>query len=95
VRQQPVRTELIEVPVDRYIALPAALTAPLLPPAPPPRNCTLRGGTPTVCALEAVLWSTQWKALLDRANEDRATASRLGREAAEAGRSDRDGEVKP
>lgn len=89
------RTELIEVQVDRYIALPVALTAPLPPPVPPPRDCRIHDGTPTVCALEAVLWSTQWKALLDRANEDRATASRLGREAAAAGLSGRDGEVKP
>ena len=93
-RPQSVSTELIEVPTDRYIALPAALTDPLPPPPPPPRNCLLRDGTPTVCGLDAVLWSNRWKAVLDRANEDRATASRIGREAAAAGLTGRDAEVK-
>ena len=95
VRPQRIRTELVEVPTDRYIELPAALTDQLPPPATPPRNCVLRDGTPTVCGLEAVLWSTRWKALLDRANQDRATAARIGREASAAGLSARDEEVKP
>jgi hypothetical protein len=93
-RQPLVRTELIEVPVNRYVALPAALTDPLPPPPEPAMQCRQRDGTPAVCALDGLLWSAKWEALLSRANADRAAASRLGREAA-AGLSQRDVEVKP
>lgn len=84
-RQPLVRTELIDVPVDRYIALPEALTAPLPYPAPPSANCSDRQGRPAVCAEDGLLWILRWREIVDRANVDRAAASRLGRESAAAG----------
>lgn len=85
--QQPlVRTELVEVPIDRYIALPTALTDPLPYPQPPEMNCKDRFGKPRACVVDGLLWTLSWRELVDRANADRAAASRLGREAAAAGR---------
>jgi hypothetical protein len=87
---------LIEVPTDRYVPLPAALTAPLPYPAPPPARCKAADGRPGVCVLDGLLWTVRWREVVDRANEDRAAASRLGREAAAAGRlNTRDDGVEP
>lgn len=76
-----VRTELVEVPVVQYAALPADLTDPVPEPPPPPMSCVL-GLLPTVCALDAILRELDWKALLQRVNEDRMTAKKLTDEAA-------------
>ena len=85
-RQPLVRTELIDVPTNHYIPLPASLTAPLPYPAPPVANCKDLQKRPAVCAEDGLLWILRWRETVDRANEDRAAASRLGREAAAAGR---------
>ena len=80
--QQPlVRTELIEVPVVEYAPIPAALTTPLVAPAAPPANCRLPDGKAAPCVLDALLREAVWQALLQRANEDRATAAKLGLDA--------------
>ncbi len=95
VRQPLVRTELIDVPTDHYIPLPVALTVPLPYPAPPAAKCRDAQKRPAVCAEDGLLWILRWRETVDRANEDRAAASRLGREAAAAGRlTGRDDEVK-
>ncbi len=76
--QQPlVRTELIEVPVVEYAAIPAALTAPLVAPAPPPLDCKLPTGKATPCVFDTLLREAAWQAVLDRANEDRATTAKI------------------
>lgn len=77
-RQPLVRTEIVEVPVTQYVPLSEALTDPLPYLAPPPRNCRYRDGKPAVCALDGLLWITSPQAQIDRANEDRATAAKLG-----------------
>ncbi|GEM_PF-915750 len=77
--QQPlVRTELIEVPVVEYAPIPAALTTPLVAPAAPPLNCRLPNGKSTPCVMDGLLREAAWQALLERANEDRATTAKLG-----------------
>lgn len=81
--RQPTRTELVDVPVTTYVPLPAVMTDPLLIPPPPAPRCAL-GGKPAPCALDTLLWASSLRDLLDRANADRAAASRLGREAAAA-----------
>jgi hypothetical protein len=90
--RQPTRTELIDVPVTQYAPIPAALTDPIVIPAPPVPRCKL-AGQPAPCALDTIVWAWSLRDLLDRANADRAAASRLGREAAAAdgliGRDDR------
>lgn len=75
----------------RYAALPADLTDPVPAPAPPPMSCVL-GALPTVCALDAVLRELDWRALLQRVNEDRMTAKKLTDEAAVPRLTSRDGE---
>lgn len=76
-----IRTELVDVPVTVYAPLPAALTDPLPLPEPPEPHC-LQGAEPAVCALDALTWSSELLDVIDRANEDRATAATLGSEAA-------------
>jgi len=83
-RKPLVRTELVEVPVERYVSVPAALTDPLPEPAPPAALCTL-GGVPAVCALDGLLWLGMWQKLLGRANEDRATTRALSGQPLPAG----------
>lgn len=80
-RRPLVRTELVEVPTVLYAPLPAVLTDPLAPPPPPPFNCRLPNGQATVCALDGLLREEQWLGLLDRVNDDRASAARISRDA--------------
>lgn len=82
--RQATRTELVDVPVTTYAPLPAALTDPLPIPAPPAPRCTLPSGMPVPCTLDTLLWASSLRELINRANLDRAAASRLGREAAAA-----------
>ena len=76
-RQPLVRTEIVEVPVVRYAALPLALTEPLAKPAPPPQNCRDRQGRPAVCALDGLLFQVDQDKVIDRCNDDRASAFRI------------------
>ena len=75
---------MIEVPVPAYRQLPDALTAPLLPPPLPVRNCQYQDGTPAVCLLDGLLQIPLYEVLLDVANEDRASAATLGKTDPEA-----------
>lgn len=77
IKQPPVRTELIEVPVVEYAPIPAALTTPLVAPAAPLFNCRLPDGKAVPCVMDALLREAAWQALLDRANEDRATTAKI------------------
>lgn len=86
-----VRTELVEVPVVRYASLPSDLTDQVPEPPPPPMSCML-GVLPTVCALDAILRELDWKALLQRVNEDRMTAKKLTDDAASPRLTSRDSE---
>lgn len=78
IKQPPVRTELIEVPVVEYATIPPALTKPLVGPAAPHFNCRLPDGKATPCVMDALLREAAWQAVLERANEDRATTAKLG-----------------
>lgn len=62
------RTEVVEVQVEVYGELPASLTEPLVYPEPLPERFT-----------ENDLWESWVRALdiIDRANEDRASAARI------------------
>lgn len=70
------RTEIIELPITRYAPLPSTFTAPLPEPAPPAKNCSLRG-LPAVCLMDALLWINDWRATLEQANADRAMVACL------------------
>lgn len=67
-----------------YRDLPQALTAPLPHPLPPVRNCRYEDGTPAVCLLDGLLQIPVYEVLLDVANEDRASAAKLGKADPEA-----------
>ena len=71
-------TELVEVPIIRYVPIPAALTDKLAAPAAPAFRCTQPSGEPAVCVHDGLMRELEWQAVLARANEDRATAAFLG-----------------
>jgi hypothetical protein len=71
-----IKTEVVQVPVDRYVSVPEALTGKVPEPPPPAPMCTLLG-KPVVCALDGLLWIGLWRELLERVNEDRATTAKL------------------
>ena len=70
---------MIEVPVTAYAELPSVYTAELPAPAPPPARCRSSAGKAAVCALDGLLWLESWRALRDKANDDRAESGRLTR----------------
>lgn len=92
--RQPTRTEILETPRTEYVGLPAALTDPIQIPQAPEPLCKLRDGRPAPCALDGFIWAWNLRHLLELANTDRATAARLGRDAA-AGLTGRDERTPP
>lgn len=76
-RQVLVRPQLIEVPVARYVPVPAAYTAPLPEPSEPEKHCVYRE-QPAVCVLDALATIPLWRAQLEKANHDRAAVKQLG-----------------
>lgn len=71
-----VRPQVIEVPVTRYVPVPAEYTAPLAEPAEPPKGCAYQG-QPAVCVLDALATIPLWRAVVEKANADRAAVGKL------------------
>jgi hypothetical protein len=76
-RQPLIRTEIVELPVVTYAALPSALTEALAKPSAPPRNCRDQRGQPAVCAFDGLLYQVDQDKVIDRCNDDRASAFRI------------------
>lgn len=76
--RQPVlvRPQIVEVPVTRYVSVPTEYTVPLAEPAEPPMLCTY-SGLPAVCVLDALATIPLWRAVLEKANADRAAVGKL------------------
>lgn len=76
--RQPVlvRPQIVEVPVTRYVPVPREYTAPLAEPADPPKACTYHG-KPAVCVLDGLSTIPQWRAVVEKANADRASVAKL------------------
>jgi hypothetical protein len=66
---RPVRTELVEVPVEVRVALPPELTAPEPRPARPPLKCRDAAGKATLCERDLVNWLNSYDAALARIND--------------------------
>lgn len=64
----PVRTEIVEVPVEVVKPVPAALIAQEPKPPRPPLNCRDANGALTLCNRQVVDWLLAYDAALDRIN---------------------------
>lgn len=71
-----VRPQIVEVPVTHYVPVPDQYTAPLAEPAAPGMFCTW-SGQPAVCVLDALATIPLWRAVVEKANADRAAVGKL------------------
>ena len=71
-----VRPQTVEVPVTRYVSVPREYTAPLAEPTTPGMFCTW-SGQPAVCVLDALATIPLWRAVVEKANADRAAVGKL------------------
>lgn len=77
-QQALVRPQVIEVPVTRYVPVPAEYTAPIAVPVEPEKHCQYQGA-PAVCVLDALATIPLWRAAVEAANADRAALKKLGK----------------